>query len=126
MKTITALAIGFLLLVGFALGTYAYVNTSANDLVTSLETVEKSIADQKWDTAKENLKTAENKWDKTKVWWTILLDHQEIDNIDISINRLEKYVETHGTTLSLGEISALLMLVDHISEKEAPSLKNIL
>ncbi len=126
MRTITAVAIGFVLILLFGIGTYMYVNTSANQLSGQLKIAESSIRSQNWGQAGEQLAYVEKSWDKSKGWWTILLDHQEIDNIDVSLKRLSQYVKSQGSTLALGEISALELLVDHIADKEAPNIKNIL
>ena len=72
------------------------------------------------------LNTTQQQWIKTQTRWTILLDHQEIDAIDISLKRLEKYVQTHNLSLSLAEISTVKQLVEQISNTEKFTLSNIL
>lgn len=125
MRTLPTIVIIIVLLLGGSLASYRYIQTTAQTLGSQLGTVEESISAQKWETAQTELKTAQQRWDKTKTWWTILLDHQEIDNIDISLKRLEKYTETHNVSLSLGEVSTLKLLVDHLSDTEKFSLRNI-
>ena len=105
---------------------YQYIQTSTQALEVPLEAVEQSISTQKWEVAQKELNTAQQRWDKNKTWWTVILDHQETDNIDISLNRLEKYIETHDVSLSLGEVAALKIQVDHISDTEKLNLRNIL
>ncbi|MHB1652111.1 MAG: DUF4363 family protein [Desulfitobacteriaceae bacterium] len=126
MRVLTAIIVGLVLLVGISLGSYKYINSSAQDIETHLDKVEQMVRSGRWETAGVELETTKNFWDKEKYWWTILLNHQEIDNIDISISRLESYVETRGLVLSLGELSALKMLVDHIADNEAITIRNIL
>ncbi|SPF43843.1 conserved hypothetical protein [Candidatus Desulfosporosinus infrequens] len=93
---------------------------------TQLEIVEQSISTQKWKVAQKELNTAQIRWENNKTWWTVLLDHQEIDNIDLSMNRLEKYIATQDISLSLAEVTTLKLQVDHISDSEKPNLQNIL
>ncbi|HWJ03565.1 MAG TPA: DUF4363 family protein [Verrucomicrobiae bacterium] len=126
IKTMTVVGFGFVLLLVLSWAAYGLVDSAARQLSQSFEQVEQSVSSEKWDLARENLNLAHDQWETTKQWWSILLDHQEIDNIDISISRLEKYVETHGLSLSLGEVSTLKMLVEHISDKEKMNLKNVL
>lgn len=125
MRTLTTVTIIIVLLFGGSFASYRYIQTSAQHLSSQLETVETSITTQKWDAAQNQLQTAQQRWDQTKTWWTVLLDHQEIDNIDISMKRLEKYIATQGSSLSLGELSALQLLVEHISDTEKLNLRNI-
>lgn len=126
MRVVSTVVMGLVLLVGLSLGAYKYIHDSAQSMVGQLDQIEVTIQDGTWDRAKVQLKQAHTSWDKTKYWWTILLDHQEIDNIDVSMSRLQRYVDTQGLSLSLGELSALKMLMDHISDKEAFNLRNIL
>ena len=126
MRTVPAIIVIIVLLLGGSLTTYRYLHTTSQVLATQLEEVEQSISTQKWEVAQKELNTALQSWGKIKTWWTILLDHQEIDNIDMSINRLEKYIQTRDFSLSLGEVSVLKLLVDHISETEKLNLQNIL
>lgn len=126
MRTITTVTICFVLLIVLSLGSYRLIESTSNTLSTQLEKVENSINQQKWERAKQEMNLTQATWDKTKNWWTILLDHQEIDNIDVSINRLGKYVDLRRNALSLGEVSALKLYVGHIADTEVFNLKNIL
>lgn len=126
MRTVPAIIVIIVLLLGGSLTTYRYLHTTSQILATQLEEVEQSISTQKWEVAQKELNTALQSWGKIKTWWTVLLDHQEIDNIDMSISRLEKYIQTRDFSLSLGEVSVLKLLVDHISETEKLNLQNIL
>jgi len=126
LRTLITIVIIVILLLGGSLTSYQYIQTSTQALGVPLEAVEQSISTQKWEVAQKELNTAQQRWDKNKTWWTVLLDHQEINNIDISMNRLEKYIETHDFSLSLGEVSALKLQVDHISDTEKLNLRNIL
>jgi hypothetical protein len=126
LRTVPTIVIIVVLLLGGSLTTYRYLQTTTQTLGAQLAVVEQSISTQKWEVAQKELRTAQQRWDKNKTWWAVLLDHQEIDNIDISMNRLEKYIETHDVSLSLGEVSALKLRVDHISDTEKLNLRNIL
>jgi hypothetical protein len=41
------------------------------------------------------------------------------------MSRLEQYVETKALSLSAGEVSTLKQLVEHIADKEKPTLHNV-
>lgn len=108
------------------MASYRYIQTTTQSLEIQLETVEQSVSTKQWKVAQTELNTAEQGWDKSKTWLTILLDHQEIDCIDMSIKRLEKYIMAQESSLSLGEVAALKLLVDHIYDTEKFTLQNIL
>jgi len=126
LRTVPAIIIIVLLLLGGSWTTYRYLQTTSLALGTQLEIVEQSISTQKWKVAQKELNTAQIRWENNKTWWTVLLDHQEIDNIDLSMNRLEKYIATQDISLSLAEVTTLKLQVDHISDSEKPNLQNIL
>lgn len=125
MRTITYVGIGFVLLLALGYSSYLYIDSSANTLTQRLAYVDDSIHNGKWDRAEQEFKSTQNIWQNTKKWWTLLLDHQEIDNIDISMQRLGQYVKTKGVALSLAEVSSLHMLVEHIADTESFTLTNI-
>ncbi len=108
-----------------SIGSYKYIERSSGELVARIDTVEKLIYARNWEVAKKELDDTEQNWEKTKDWWSVLINHEEVDKIDISLKRLEKYVETEGLSLSLGELSALKLLFGHIADTEAFTFKNI-
>ena len=57
--------------------------------------------------------------------WAILIDHTEIDNIDMALAKIEQYIKTGEKGLALGELSSLELLIRHIPDKEKLSLENI-
>jgi signal transduction histidine kinase len=126
LRIISLLIIILLLLISGSIISYNYINSTSRNLVSQLENTEKAIENQKWTTAQEQLEQTQTKWHKTKFWWTILLNHHEIDNIELISQRLEQYILTQNKTLSLAEISALEMLFEHISDTEAVNVENIL
>jgi len=126
LRTLITIGIILVLLLGGSFTSYQYIETSTLALSAPLQAVEQSISTQKWEIAQKELDTAQQRWDKNKDWWTVLLDHQEIDTIDISIKRLETYIEVQDVSLSLGEVSALKLLIDHIFDSEKLNFQNIL
>ena len=126
MRTVPTIIVLFILLIGGSFTASRYVDTTAQALSSQIEAVEQSISNQKWEVAQNELSTARQSLEKNKTWWTVLLDHQVIDNVSMSMNRLNKYIETHNISLSLGEVSALILQVDNLSESEEFNLQNIL
>jgi len=126
LRTLTTIIVIALLLIVGSYTSYQYIQTATQSMADHLTVVEQSIANQKWEGAFEELTTAQQRWTEINTWWSILLDHEEIDTIDLSIKRLEKFIDTKDMTLSLSEVSALKFLFEHISEAEQFSLNNIL
>lgn len=102
-----------------------YIQSSANLLVERLDRIEQLVHGEKWEEAQLEMAQMESEWKRTKNWWSILIHHQEIDNIEISLKRVEKYVVVKNSVLGLGELSALRLLVDHIADTEKLSIQNV-
>ena len=58
--------------------------------------------------------------------WAILVEHREIDEIEINMEKLKSYVETKNKDLSMAQLKAIKMLIRHIPQNEKPTLENIL
>lgn len=65
-------------------------------------------------------------WSKMKGIWSSLIDHQEIDNIDITLSRLQMMIEIEDTSALIPEAAALRKIISHIPEKEKLTLDNLL
>lgn len=103
-----------------------YLTDSSSSINNDLQVLDRQVRTGNWNEARDQFSEVKNKWDGIKDGWAMLLDHQEIDNIDLSFSRMEEYVKVSQAADSLAEISSLKLLFEHIPEKESFSLKNIL
>lgn len=103
----------------------SYLDKSSKIIEDGIDRIEADVRERNWEAAKSDFTQISSKWDKTKVIWSMLVDHIEVDNIDSTLSRIQSHIQTKDYSLSLGEISALRLFVEHIPEKEALSLRNI-
>ena len=118
-----------LILVIFVVGSFAtnkYIVNSCEKLLEDIELLSKLVKDNEWDNSKGQLKKLKEQWKDTKDVWQLFLEHYEMDAIDISIARLDEYVEIEEQSLALGEMAAFRLLISHIKDKESLKLENIL
>lgn len=125
MRTIITIISIFLILIGGSFTSYRYVETRTQTMGALLESVEDSIIAQKWAGAKADLNIAQQNWKADITWWSIILDHQEIDSININMKRLEKFIGIQDVSQSLGEVTTLELLFEHISDTELFNIENI-
>lgn len=90
-----------------------------------LESVEDSILVQKWEGAQADLIIAQQNWKADNTWWSIILHHQQIDNININMKRLEKFILLQDVSQSIGEVATLELLFENIFATEVFNLENI-
>lgn len=126
MRTLPIIVTIVVLLLGGSFFSSRYLQGTAQSQADQLEMIEQSITTQKWEIVQKELATSQQRWNQSKVWWSVLLDHREIDTIDINMERLEKYVATQDISLSLGEVEVLILLFTHINDSEQFTLTNIL
>ena len=113
-----------LIVAGGALTLYA-LSSESQRLDESLSALESEIENQNWDAALKKLEEFHTKWDKTSSLWTMLIDHYEIDNIELVLSKLVSYVKTQDKNEALSQMSSLKTLIKHIPEKESFNFKNI-
>lgn len=78
-----------------------------------------------WPESSKSIGAIESGWNKTEGTWAMLVDHSEIDNIEMAMTKAKYYIETRNAPLSLAELYNLKFMVEHIYEMEVINLKNI-
>ncbi|MGI6584577.1 MAG: DUF4363 family protein [Gracilibacteraceae bacterium] len=101
------------------------LNSESQRLDASLSSLEEDIRNQNWDSALEKLDEFHSKWDKISSLWSMLVDHYEIDNIELLLSQLASFVKNKNKNDALSCVSSLKTLIKHIPDKESLSLKNI-
>ncbi|AFK85054.1 MULTISPECIES: DUF4363 family protein [Thermoanaerobacterium] len=108
------------------IASYNYLYSSSNNMEKKLETIEQNIKSEKWMNAKANADDLEKTWGKISSKWAILIEHREIDDIDMSLSKLKSFIDTKDKDLSLSELKTLKELYGHIPSNEKLTLENIL
>ena len=101
------------------------LNSSSSKMEKDILAIENSIRKKNWDSAGDNLEKMQKSWSKTKKMWAVMLDHAEIDNIDITLSKLSSYIEMKDLALALAETASLKQYIKHIPEKESANISNI-
>ncbi len=102
------------------------LQASSDEITKQIDIVSSDIKNDQWQPAKDHNQKLQQTWDKKAKWWPIFLDHQEMDNIEFSLARVKEYVASEKKSQSLGQLSELKLMVEHIPEKEALNIENIL
>ncbi|MFW6028640.1 MAG: DUF4363 family protein [Halanaerobiales bacterium] len=84
------------------------------------------VKNSNWEEAQDDFSEIKNKWKQLRNKWTIFFDNHEIDNIDLAMAKVAKYIETNNSSLASGEIEILKELFRIAKENEALSLTNLL
>lgn len=125
MKPLIIIIVFTLLIVAGGCFTLYALNSESQKLNDSLTALEEDIEKQSWDEALKKLEKFHSKWDKVSSIWSMLVDHYEIDNIELIISQLTSYVKTQDKNEALSKMSSLKTLIKHIPAKESFNLQNV-
>lgn len=125
MRLLSAL-VGLILVIVF-LGFWVNhsLEATAKELTHNVNQVTREIKEANWDKAGKRIAAMEEDWKRINKWWPVVLDHQEMDNIEFSLAKAKAYIEEKEMVLSLGQLSELKLMILHLPEREALTLRNI-
>jgi len=125
LKPLIIIAALIVIIIAGSCFTLSALGSESQRLAQSLSELEQDIEKQNWEAASEKLGEFHSKWDKVSSIWSMLVDHYEIDSIELALAQLAAYVKTRDKNEALSRMSSLRTLIKHIPEKEAFSLQNI-
>ena len=96
---------------------------SSNILIDKIEEINNTI--DNIEQAKELICNLSDNWEKISEDWAIIVTHQELDQIEISLLSARIAIENDNFDDAKIELGKLKFLLEHINEKEAFKLKNI-
>ena len=112
-------------IIGLDVYSYYYLKNTAADISRSIEELPETINREDWDKAYSSLAKTTKKWSSVKGVWAVLINHDEIDNIDMILARLKSFVKYKDVNESVAEYREFKEVVEHIPESQRFSLVNI-
>ena len=125
IKVISSLILLTAFIMGLSIFTQWILNRDSLRLEQSIEAIEQSAKIEDWDQAEICVENVNTLWSNVKGTWSSLIDHQEIDNIDVTLSRLEVLVQVKDVSSSLSEAAALRKYIGHIPAKEKLDFENL-
>lgn len=126
VKIIGSLIVLTALIIALSIFTQKLLYNDSVSLGNAIEEIQSFARDGKWDKAISTFDRLVSDWEKIKGVWSSLIDHQEIDNIDVTLSRLKPLLEKGDASSALSEASALNKYIKHIPEREKLSIDNLL
>jgi len=126
----TAIIISILIIIfGGAIYTKKFLNNTSEEIIWKLEDLKREILTAKESNSREKAKELSNeiynKWEEMDKTWSILVFHEELDTIQISLTKMKAQIDEGELEESLEELETTKFLINHIKEKEKFNLKNI-
>jgi len=105
---------------------YNIIDNLSLQLSIQLNELEKKVQSEDWSETQILINTIEKTWkDKSKVLM-LVIDHEEMEKVNLSLSKIKNYILVKDKPLTLGEIANLNFSIKHIRENESLSLQNIL
>jgi len=125
MRIYVAVIVGLLLSVTVGFIAIDRLDAATNEIVAGFGELERAVDYGKWEEAGAGIGSVEKLWNKHNRWWPMVIDHQEIDNINMALVRTKQYIKMQDRAMASGELAVLKQMLEHIPEKEQVNLKNI-
>lgn len=106
-----------------------YIRITSDQLISQIDELKEEL--QKSIETRDNKKSAElaeniiNKWDEIEEKWSILVLHNELDNIELALIGMKSHIETEQYADGMEELEKSKFLLEHITQRERFSLKNV-
>jgi polyisoprenoid-binding protein YceI len=103
-----------------------HLKQDAYALYTHLEAVHAAAEQKDWSLAQTAMESAQDQWQPSKERWKAIMDHMEVDRIEMSFTRVKAWITLEQQKDCLNELAALMQMLRHVPEKERLTLSNIL
>jgi hypothetical protein len=113
------------LFLGLSWWNTSYLTKTSKELASQAEKIRDKVKKDAWDDANSEVMQIRRLWGKHKKTWLFLIDHDDIDDIDRIIYKLDEMISQKEKEQSLTEIAELRFLVHDLADKEVLSLANI-
>lgn len=125
MKSMWIVAFFILIIIIGSYYTMNTLNSESQKLSVLLDKIEQEVNSKNWEKADSNCQSFNNQWSSISKMWCMLIDHYEIDNVNISLAELKSFIETHDDKEALSRLSVLKLMIHHIPDRESFQFKNI-
>lgn len=102
-----------------------YLDATADELSASLRRVERALVSENWEQCEQAFSSFEHNWRAVRRNWGLVVDHIEIDNLDMKVARLKVFIQEREADEALAECNEALLLIRHIPERERLNWRNI-
>ena len=126
MKRIYAALLFFIIVVIFASVELGYVSGKSDLFISKIESTDKKVYKNDFEEALEMCSQLEDSWENSSKRIDMILNHECIDSIGESINKMSSYLQNGSVDMYFAESSKAKKELASIKESEYPYIENIL
>lgn len=126
MKSFVAAIVILIIIIS---GMFFYINALENvsdELNGLISKVEKQVQNEKWEDVEQSIKEMSESFNKVKKWLPCLVEHDIIDEINVTVAKVEQYALYKEVPELMAEITALKEQTEHIAKRERLIIENLL
>ena len=128
MKEFLIIIVSLVLVFTGASVSQAYLDESSKHLIGELEVLREEIKkaqSNEENNSEELANQISEKWEETEDKWSLIIMHEELDLIELSLIAMKIGIEEEEYERSMEELEKSKFLLQHITEKEKFKLKNV-
>ena len=126
MKTFISSLIVFVSVVISVIIYATYLDNFAEDLNKILENLSEYTHNENWDKSEEEINDLLKKWSKNEAILAMFNDHEDVDNLKLSIYELKKDVFFKDKKHISKTLSETKILLERLKKNETLTLENVL
>lgn len=125
MKSLFISSLIIIILIITWIAAYNFISETVGELNALLDNMKDKIHKDNWHSAITVYNSINEKWKNRSSFLMLILDHEEMEKVNLTLERTKEYISIKDKSLVLGEMASLKFFFNHIKEKESLSLKNI-
>ena len=125
MKWLPLTAAALVIILAACIGVWCYLRDSAEQVCSTLSKVEESLWAEDWEAAESALSRVEAEWQELQPRWAVLIDHQEMEDVEVCLVDLKSSVRRRELQEALREAAELEYFLRHTPDAERPAWGNI-
>lgn len=106
-----------------------YLSKTTEELLVDLNELKDKAIKVKGNNERDEIITLANnvdeKWQEISNTWSIIIVHQEIDNLEQAFTRAKSSIENGDLDEAIPEIEEAIFFTNHVRDRERLTLKNI-
>ncbi len=106
-----------------------YINVLLTNTVLELNkdltSLQSNLSDGHWEEVESNFQTIQKKWFDFEKILTLIVNHDEVEKVNLSLTKIHEYIKKRESLFLLGELTSLKYFINHIKDNESLSLDNI-
>jgi len=125
MKVIISILLSVAIFFTMAWWNQKIINKGSQELLQQASKLQAAINKEDWELALKETEGIKKAWTHHKKTWLILLDHQVVDEIDLSVYNIDETVKSLEKSEALEDITEFRFHVQDAVDKERLELANI-